>query len=68
MERVRSRADDRRPERGRSDLADAMEHARRIDRELIFDRDRDTRFTVPEWVDLRLTLDRLARVYGVRRF
>lgn len=68
MERVRSRADDRRPERGRSQVEDALEHARRIDRELIFDRDRDTRFTVPEWIELRMTLDRLARVYGVRRF
>lgn len=68
MERARSRADDRRPERARGAVEKALDSARRIDRELIFDRDRDTRFTVPEWVDLRLTLDRLARVYGVRRF
>ena len=68
MERVRSHADDRRPERGRSDVEDAMDHARRIDRELIFDNDRDTRFTNRPWVDLRLTLDRLARAYNVRRF
>ncbi len=67
MERVRRKADDRRPARGRGELEDAMDHARRIDRELVFNGDRDTRFTVPEWIDLRLTLDRLARVYGVRR-
>ena len=68
MERVRRRADDRRPDRGRKDFEDAMGHARRVDRELIFDNDRDTRFTNRPWVELRLTLDRLARVYNVRRF
>ena len=68
LEHVRSRADDRRPTRGRADMEDALDHARRIDRELIVDNDRDTRFTVRPWVELRLTLDRLARVYGVRRF
>lgn len=76
LERVRRKADDRRPERGRSDMQDAMEHARRIDRELVvggvlggvLGRDRDTRYTVQEWVDFRRTLDDLARAYGVRRF
>lgn len=75
LERVRRRADNRHPERGRSDMQDAMEHARRIDRELVVDgvlggvgRDRDTRFTVPEWIDFRRTLDDLARAYDVRRF
>jgi len=75
LERVRRRADDRHPERGRSDMEDAMDHARRIDRELVTDtvlgglgRDRQTRNTVPEWIDFRRTLDDLARAYGIRRF
>ena len=66
MERVRHRADGN-STRGRKDFEDAMAHARRIDRELVFERDRDTRFTTREWIDLRLTLDSLARAYGVRR-
>lgn len=66
MERVRRRADGN-STRGRKDFEDAMAHARRIDRELVFERDRDTRFTTREWIDLRLTLDSLARAYGVRR-
>lgn len=68
MERLRGKADDNRPNQGRAQIEDALAHARRIDRELIFDRDRDTRFTIPEWVDLRVTLDGLARTYNVRRF
>lgn len=68
MERTRRRADDRNPDRGRRDFQDAMDHARRIDRELIFDNDRDTRFTNRPWVELRLTMDRLARIWNVRRF
>lgn len=68
MERVRAKADDRNRDRGLRDFEDAMDHARRIDRELIFDNDRDTRFTTPEWVQFRRTLDDLARAYGVRRF
>lgn len=68
MERVRAKADDRNRDRGRRDFENAMDHARRIDRELIFDNDRDTRFTVPEWIDFRRTLDDLARAWGVRRF
>lgn len=68
MERVRRRASDNNPNRGRSDFEDAMNHARRIDRELIFDRDRDARATIPEWIDFRVSLDALARAYGVRRF
>lgn len=66
MERLRARVNDR--DRSRDLVQDAMEHARRIDRELILDNDRDTRFSVREWVDLRITLDGLARAYGVRRF
>jgi hypothetical protein len=68
MERVRGKADDRNRDRGLRDFENAMDHARRIDRELIFDNDRDTRFTVPEWIQFRRTLDDLARAYGVRRF
>ena len=66
MERVRRRADGD-STRGRHDFEEAMDHARRIDRALVFERDRDTRFTTREWIDLRLTLDDLARAYGVRR-
>lgn len=66
MERLRGRAGDR--DRARDLVGEAMDHARRIDRELVLGGDRDTRFTVREWVDLRLTLDSLARAYNVRRF
>ena len=44
-----------------------MAHARRIDRALVLEHDRDTRFTIREWIEFRLTLDSLARAYGVRR-
>ncbi len=64
MERLRARADDRRPGIGKEDLIDAIGHARKIDNEIY--RDRDTRFTVNEWSDLRRTLNDLARLYNVR--
>jgi hypothetical protein len=64
MERLRSRADDNRPGIGREDLVDAIAHARKIDGEIL--RDRDTRFTYREWTDLRRTLNDLARLYDVR--
>jgi len=63
MERLRARADDHRPGIGREDLVDAIAHARRIDSEIL--RDRDTRFTYREWTDLRRTLNDLARLYNV---
>ena len=66
MERVRHRADGN-SNRGRNDFEDAMAHARRIDRALVLEHDRDTRFTIREWIEFRLTLDSLARAYGVRR-
>lgn len=64
MERLRSKADDRRPGVGREQLLQALSHARQIDREIR--NDRDTRFTVGEWNDLRRTLNDLARLYDVR--
>lgn len=64
LERLRSRASDSRPGIGREQLEDALNHARRIDDEI--GRDRDTRFTLREWDDLRHSLDDLARLYRVR--
>ena len=64
MERLRHKADDRRPGVGRGELQDALRHARDIDREI--GRDRDTRFTYREWQDLRDTLNDLARIYDLR--
>ncbi len=63
MERLRARADDNRPGIGREDLVDAISHARRVDDEIL--KDRDTRFTYGEWTDLRRTLNDLARLYEV---
>lgn len=63
MERLRARADDNRPGIGREDLVDAISHARRVDDEIL--KDRDTRFTYREWADLRRTLNDLARLYEV---
>ena len=64
MERLRRRADDRKPGIGREDLQEALGWATEIDREI--GRDRDTRFTYREWQDLRDTLGGLARLYEVR--
>ena len=64
FERLRSRADDRRPGVGKDQLVDALNHARQIDRE-IYDA-RDTKRTIREWNDLRGTLNRLADLYDVR--
>lgn len=64
FERLRSRADDRRPGVGKEQLVDALNHARQIDRE-IYDA-RDTKRTIREWNDLRITLNRLADLYDVR--
>ena len=64
MERLRGRASDGRPGAGRDELQDALGHARTIDREIF--RNRDARFTYREWLDLRDTLNGLARLYDVR--
>ena len=64
MERLRRKADDRKPGVGREDLQQALGWATEIDREIT--RDRDTRFTYREWQDLRDALNGLARLYEVR--
>lgn len=64
FERLRSKADDRRPGVGKPELQDALRHARMIDREVYFAP--DTRKTIREWNDLRITLNSLANLYDVR--
>lgn len=68
MERLRKRTVDGRPMsrygNDREQMQDALNHARNIDREIF--RERDTRFTYREWLDLRDTMNDLARLYDLR--
>ena len=64
IERLRSKADDRRPGIGKGELQQALAQARTVDREIYFAG--DTRKTIREWTDLRATFNDLARLYRVR--
>lgn len=64
FERLRSKADDRQPGVGKPDLLEAIRYGRLVNREVYYAP--DTRKTIREWNDLRVTLNSLANLYGVR--